>query len=318
MTTELTAQGQGNLVGIADPNGVLDAAITASKALARVVSQKKKPVIINGEQYLEFEDWQTLGQFYGVTVKTGDAVLVEIDGVKGAKAHADLISLRTGEIIGGAEAYCMRDEDKWGTRPKYEYHDNERVKVGDEPVPWFQLASMAQTRAGSKSLRNRLAWIAVLAGYRPTPAEEMTGTEVQHDQAGHWCKLHNTAFFMRGKMKSFAHPIQGTEPAEWCHESTEAEVTGKSAEKSPEAKEPAPAKPPETVQEATKSKTTGEKPPDGTMSKIELLAFVQKEKGFRTDKTATEWLTNVCHIEASRITSEPGKVYEEVQELLGK
>jgi len=32
---------------------------------------------------------------------------------------------------------------------------------------------MAQTRAGAKALRNVLAWVAVLAGYKPTPAEEI-------------------------------------------------------------------------------------------------------------------------------------------------
>lgn len=205
------------LVGIDNPDGVMDIAIKAAKTLVNVVSQKKKPVIMNGEQYLEYEDWQTLGQFYGVTVITGDAVPVEIDGVKGAKANAKLVLMRTGEIIGGAEAYCMRDEEKWNTRPKYEYRDGEKVKVSDEPVPWFQLASMAQTRAGAKAFRNRLAWVAVLGGYRPTPAEEMTGEEVQHDQSVHWCKKHNTAFFKKGKMKAYAHPVAGQEGV-WCSE----------------------------------------------------------------------------------------------------
>ncbi len=37
----------------------------------------------------------------------------------------------------------------------------------------------------------------------------------------HWCKEHNTAFFMRGKMKSYAHPIEGTK--EWCYEPTKTE-----------------------------------------------------------------------------------------------
>ena len=32
---------------------------------------------------------------------------------------------------------------------------------------------MAQTRACAKALRNVLAWVVVLAGYAPTPAEEM-------------------------------------------------------------------------------------------------------------------------------------------------
>jgi hypothetical protein len=217
-------------IGIYDPEGQLEMAIRAAKALSKVIAQKKKPVIINGEQYLEFEDWQTLGQFDGVSVRTGEAEPVEIDGVKGAKAKAFLVNNHTGEIIGGAEAYCMRDEDKWGTRPKYEWRGegkgSHRVKVGDEPVPWFQLASMAQTRAGAKALRNKESWIAVLGGYKPTPAEEMTEGTVSPavkerrtvDDEKHWCQEHNTAWFKRGKMKSYAHPIEGTDPVEWCHE----------------------------------------------------------------------------------------------------
>src|SRR5262249_27437128 len=43
--------------------------------------------------------------------------------------------------------------------------------------PLFQLRSMAQTRACAKAMRNVLAWVVVLAGYAPTPAEEMTGEE---------------------------------------------------------------------------------------------------------------------------------------------
>ena len=38
---------------------------------------------------------------------------------------------------------------------------------------------------------------------------------------GHWCPLHKTVFFMKGKMKSYAHPIKdtdGKDTGEWCHE----------------------------------------------------------------------------------------------------
>jgi len=229
MTQELTVR-QAEVGIFLPPEIVLENAKTAARALADVISNKKKPVIMNGEQYLEFEDWQTCGQFYGYTVKTGDAVPVEVDGVKGAKAHADLIDIKTGMYLGGAEAYCMRDEEKWNTRPKYEWQgegdSRKRVKVGDEVVPWFQLASMAQTRAGAKAFRNRLAWVVVLAGYRPTPAEEMTeGTVVPSvqdrrtvDKSEHYCSEHDCNFFKKGKMKSYAHPIGET--SEWCHEHT--------------------------------------------------------------------------------------------------
>lgn len=139
---------------VRDTSVVLEEAKTAAKSLAAVIAGKKNPVRFNGEQYLEFEDWQTAGQFYGYAVRTGEAAPIEIDGVKGARAHAELID-REGRIVGGADSFCMRDEPNWLKKP------------------WFQLASMAQTRAGAKALRNRLAWFVVLAGFRPTPAEEV-------------------------------------------------------------------------------------------------------------------------------------------------
>ena len=155
--TEVTTVGETLPMVGGNTKAVLDIAIAASKSLKDVVAKKPHPVMIHGEQYLEYEDWQTLGQFYGYAVTTRDATPVEIHGIKGAKAKADLVDFRTGIIVGGAEAYCMTDEPRWADRP------------------WHQLASMAQTRAGAKAFRNRLAWVAVLAGYKTTPAEEIQG-----------------------------------------------------------------------------------------------------------------------------------------------
>jgi len=47
----------------------------------------------------------------------------------------------------------------------------------------------------------------------------------------HWCEEHQTYFFKRGKMKSYAHPIEGTD--KWCYESKHKE------EPTHEEKEPA-------------------------------------------------------------------------------
>lgn len=138
-----------------DPELVLSEAQKAAKALTTVIAGKKKPFILNGEQYLEYEDWQTVAKFYGLCAKTHDAMPCEVDDIKGAKAEADVIDVRSGLIVGHAEAYCLRDEKQWTEKP------------------FFQLSSMAQTRAGAKALRNVLAWVVVLAGYKPIPAEEM-------------------------------------------------------------------------------------------------------------------------------------------------
>jgi hypothetical protein len=164
MTTEKVIEVKNQEITLmAQPAEVVEQATRAARSLTSVVSRKPKKVVINNEQYLEYEDWQTIGQFYGAAVLTEAALPVEVEGVRGAKASARLISLKTGEVIGGAEAYCMRDEPTWSAKP------------------WFQLASMAQTRAGAKALRNRLGWVAVLAGYKITPAEEMA--EVSRSRA---------------------------------------------------------------------------------------------------------------------------------------
>src|SRR3990167_510149 len=83
---------------------------------------------------------------------------------------------------------------------------------------------MAQTRAGAKALRNRLSWVVVLAGYKSTPAEEMTESTVSEavkerrtiDKSSHYCGIHNVNFFKKGRMKNYAHPIENTK--EWCNE----------------------------------------------------------------------------------------------------
>jgi len=43
------------------------------------------------------------------------------------------------------------------------------------------------------------------------------------DKSNHWCAQHSTSFFKKGKMKSYAHPIEGTD--KWCHESEKAKAT---------------------------------------------------------------------------------------------
>lgn len=55
------------------PEIVLAEAQKAAAALKKVIQGKPKPVTINGETYLEFEDWQTVGRFYGYTAGAEEA-----------------------------------------------------------------------------------------------------------------------------------------------------------------------------------------------------------------------------------------------------
>jgi len=148
------------------PEQVLEEAKRAAKALQDVISKKARPVRFNGEQYLEFEDWQTVGRFYGITAKVVRTAPIDFGDVHGFEASAVAINTNTGEEISAADSMCLNDEPNWKSKPL------------------FQLRSMAQTRACSKCLRNVLAWVVVLAGYRPTPAEEMDGVFQQRTQQG--------------------------------------------------------------------------------------------------------------------------------------
>ena len=203
-TQEMTVYGDGDIQVKRPPELVLEEAMQAAEALAKVLAGKKRKIIMNGEQYLEFEDWQTVGRFYGVTAKVKETAFIDYGGVQGFEAKA--VAIRAdGMEISAAEAMCLNDEENWRARSKYEYLyvwkngsktkedppkdqivwvDNpgkpgkkmpqkERILVGEEPVPLFQLKSMAQTRACAKALRNVLAWVVVLAGYKATPSEEM-------------------------------------------------------------------------------------------------------------------------------------------------
>lgn len=140
------------------PSEVISTATLAAKELTKIVASREKKLVLGGKQYLYFEDWQTLGKFYGLTAKVVSSNEIREDGkLIGFLAYA--VVLANDIEVSAADAECTYDEPNWRAKPR------------------FQLRSMAQTRACAKALRNCLGWVAVLAGYEPTPAEEMTHSE---------------------------------------------------------------------------------------------------------------------------------------------
>ena len=128
--------------------------IADGKRAAKALMEVTKPVLINNKKYLRFEDWQTLGRFYNLTVGVEWTKKINEDNEQGFGARANVFNI-TGQIISSAEAQCTRAERLWMKRDDY------------------ALRSMAQTRAMAKALRNVLSWVAVLAGAEGTPAEEI-------------------------------------------------------------------------------------------------------------------------------------------------
>lgn len=144
-----------------DPAEILEEAKKAAIVLKKMIADTHSSMKIGNSEHIKFEAWQTVGTFFNVTADTSDVSHVNINDCGGAMCIAKLIDSKTGLQVGGGTAYCMEDERNWGNKP------------------WFQLASMAQTRAAAKAFANKFRWISVLAGYAPTPAEEMT----EHDDS---------------------------------------------------------------------------------------------------------------------------------------
>ena len=148
-TGEIVAVGSQSVKLVGNPQDRLKQGKEAAEALMSVA----KPIDIQGKPYLTIKDWQTIGSFYGLFSGAEDSDPVNIDGVAGFKAKA-VVRTADGTIISAAVGYCM-DEGLWKGREK------------------FAQASMAQTRASAKALRMVVGWVAHLAGYEDTPAEEM-------------------------------------------------------------------------------------------------------------------------------------------------
>jgi len=140
-----------------------------AKALMEIVKEAGLSKDLGGaKNHLEVEAWQTIGRFNGFLTDIAWCRPVVEDGAKvGYEARAELVRIEDGFHLIGAEAGCRFDEEI------------ER-KDGSTFIRWdddYAVRSMAQTRAQSKLGRMAFAWVAVLAGYSGTPAEEMDGVK---------------------------------------------------------------------------------------------------------------------------------------------
>ena len=141
-----------------NPEEVIAMGQKMAYALKKVLQQNNWTVKIGPSEHLRFEAWQTLGSFFGfVPTVLSVEPMMHKDRVVGYICWAGVKRIGDDEdrIVCKAMASCSRDEPNWKNKPD------------------FQLRSMAQTRACAKALRQFLSWIVALAGYDPTPAEEL-------------------------------------------------------------------------------------------------------------------------------------------------
>ena len=260
MTTEMTLKGEQSIA--LSPDDVVQNASHQAKLLMGIVDQTKCYQIISGKKYLQVEAWETIGAFNRVHAVTEWTHPIERNGVLvGYDAKVNLVNAG-GIIVGSAIMPC--------------YFTENACKGKEEDAKDKTSKSAAQTFATSKAYRMNYSYIAILAGYQPTPAEEMTGDAPDERPANlkHWCEKHKTKWFKRGKMQSYAHPIEGTDPAKWCNEEIDSEESKEQLES-----EPSP-------------EATPEKSSDNLPEEESLTGNLKRDAS--PVKTITE-LTKACH-----------------------
>jgi hypothetical protein len=124
-----------------------------ARQLRDYIAQARMTVRIQGRDYVRIEGWQVLCHLCQLPLPS--IVSVRREERDNGYCYIAEAVLQHGGREYRAYGLCSSTEPNWANKPE------------------FQLMSMAQTRAVGKVLRLLLGWVVTLAGYEPTPAEEM-------------------------------------------------------------------------------------------------------------------------------------------------
>lgn len=128
--------------------------------------------MLGNNKYLKLEAWQLIAAFAGLSISTSTESLIEEGKFVGYKAIARLVDIKTGEDRGAsADMLCRMDA---------------KVQTGqyDQDGKHSAVVSMAQTRAAGKVVRMNYAFVALLGGFQPLTAEEITDEMREKAQVG--------------------------------------------------------------------------------------------------------------------------------------
>ena len=218
MTNELAVQEQSFLA----PKELIEHATIAANELFRIVDEQKLYVNIQKKEgvrpFLMAEAWQTIVALDNASLVTEwcEPVLDSQGETIAYRAKVNVI--KDGEVKASGIMPCGMDE--FPTRGQQGYAKHRAAM------------SSAQTWAGAKAARGKYAWVAVLAGYEPTPENEMARPGVEGDEpasntrrndtgdvdAAKFCPIHSVEWFQSPKMLErnipLSHPVEGQR--NWC------------------------------------------------------------------------------------------------------
>lgn len=126
------------------------------------IEQNKLATEVQGKNFPQVEAWQFAGLQFGLVAQADDLKDISVTNDKGEReikyqASVEIMDLKTNYVVGKGFAVCSNKEQ------------------GKKFYQEYAIASMAQTRAIGKGFRILLSVIIKMAGYEPTPSEEMDG-----------------------------------------------------------------------------------------------------------------------------------------------
>jgi hypothetical protein len=163
-----------------EPEEVVAVARKQADVLMKLVEDRGLFQTIGSERYLTAQAWETIGAFNRVSANTEWVTAVQNnDGETIAyDAKVSLISTLDGSQRGSGTARCSLDDFPCRGR-----EGSARDKAA---------ISAAQTWALSKVYRMNFSFVVTLAGFQPTPAEEMVDTPNDNSPAhGTECPTHS-------------------------------------------------------------------------------------------------------------------------------
>lgn len=137
-------------VVVETPKDKLARRIEIADVLAGVLNDRKLFNVINGKKHPSADGYQVLAALCDLSIETEWTRQLE-DGWEARVVVKDA----SGRIRGSAEQECRRTEKMWASRDSY------------------ALRGMAQTRAQSRAIKQAAGFVVRIAGFSPTPAEEM-------------------------------------------------------------------------------------------------------------------------------------------------
>lgn len=135
-----------------EPSAMIARTTKVAEILSKVIRDKGLSQSIQGKEYVQVEGWELAGTMLGFVVREKE-IKEQPDG--SFEAWVELYHPASGRVISHASALCGMDEKRWSRADR------------------FARRSMAVTRATGKVYRMNFAWIIKMAGFQPTPEEEM-------------------------------------------------------------------------------------------------------------------------------------------------